>query len=130
MPAAPRHQSGATASPDRFVDIHLDVACFYLDIIQGSQSEPVVVAVSENLQLLAVGYDDDGIVLHRGDVTKDRGQRVKVLREKVAEKGKPVTGMSFVTVESQTGGQIYLYVATADDIFMFKYKITKLLLCQ
>ena len=92
----------------------------YIDIIQGSQSEPVVVAVSENLQLLAVGYDDGGIVLHRGDVTKDRGQRVKGLREKVAEKGKPVTGMSFVTLESQTGGQIYLYVATADDIFMFK----------
>ena len=125
MPAAPQHRSGATASPDRSVDVHLEPGrCMflssYIDIIQGSQSEPVVVAVSENLQLLAVGYDDGGIVLHRGDVTKDRGQRVKVLREKVAEKGKPVTGMSFVTLESQTGGQIYLYVATADDIFMFK----------
>ena len=38
-----------------------------------SQAEPVALAVSENLQLLAVGYEDGGIVLHRGEATKDKG---------------------------------------------------------
>ena len=31
----------------------------------GSQAEPVCIAVSHSLSLLAVGYDDGGVVIHR-----------------------------------------------------------------
>ena len=82
---------------------------------QGSQSEPVTVAVSENLQILAVGYDDGGVVLYRGDVTRDRGHKSKVL----FEKGQSVSGLSIRTVETGT----YLYIATTDEVFVYNITV-------
>ena len=83
---------------------------------QGSHAEAVSLAVSENLQLLAVGYDDGCIILHRGDVTKEsRSTKIKVL----LEKGHRVSGLSFRANETGT----YLYVATTDDVIMFNVSL-------
>ena len=82
----------------------------------GNQAEPVTLAVSDNLHLLAVGYDDGAIVLHRGDVTKDsRSNKVKVL----LEQGNSISGMSIRTTESGT----YLYVASSEDVVMFNVSV-------
>lgn len=81
----------------------------------GSQSEPVILAVSENLMLMGVGYDDGGVVLYRGDCTREKGYKVKVL----IEQGTQVTGMAFKAVESG----IYLYIATTADVLMFNVSV-------
>eukprot|EP00092_Neocalanus_flemingeri_P014689 GFUD01015851.1.p1 GENE.GFUD01015851.1~~GFUD01015851.1.p1 ORF type:complete len:1126 (+),score=262.45 GFUD01015851.1:53-3430(+) len=81
----------------------------------GSPAEPVSLAVSENLLLMAVGYDDGGVVLYRGDCTRDKGHKVKVL----VEQGSQVTGMAFKAVE--TG--IFLYIATTSDVLMFNVSV-------
>ena len=77
----------------------------------GSQAEPVCIALSESLNLLAVGYDDGGVVIHRGDVTRDKGGKTKVL----VERGNTVSGMTFKKTETAT----FLYIATTDDVLLF-----------
>jgi len=81
----------------------------------GSQAEPASLAVSENLLLLGVGYDDGGVVLYRGDCTKDKGFKMKVL----IEQGAQITGMAFKSVESGS----YLYIATTADVIMFNVSV-------
>ena len=81
----------------------------------GSQAEPVSLAVNENLLLLGVGYDDGGVVLYRGDCTKDKGFKMKVL----IEQGAQITGMAFKAVESGS----YLYIATTADVIMFNVSV-------
>jgi len=80
--------------------------------IPGSAAQPNTLAVSENLQLLAVGYDEGSLVLHRGEVTKERGSRSKQLLE--GGQGQ-VTGLAFKVLD--TG--LFLYVATTRDILLF-----------
>ena len=83
---------------------------------QNSQSdvEPVSLAASDNLQLLAVAFSDGGIVLHRGDVTRDTRYK-KTIREK----GHKISAMSFVTGDSGS----YLYVATSEDVLVFDVSV-------
>ena len=76
--------------------------------------EPVGLAASDDLKLLAVAFSDGGIVLHRGEVTRDAKYK-KTIREK----GHPVSAMSFVTGVSGS----YLYVATSEDVLMFNVSI-------
>ena len=77
----------------------------------GSQSEPVCLALSESLSLLAVGYDDGGVVIHRGDITRDRGHKTKVL----LERGHTLAGMALKTTEAGT----FLYIATSEDVLLY-----------
>jgi len=77
---------------------------------QGCPAEPTLLAVGENLQLLAVGYDDGAVVLHRGDITKDKGHKFKV----VMEPGPTLACLSFKVAE--TG--VFLYVATSQDVIL------------
>ena len=76
--------------------------------------EPVSLAASDDLQLLAVAFSDGGIVLHRGEITRDARYK-KTIREK----GHPVSAMSFVTGVSGS----YLYVATSEDVLMFNVSV-------
>ena len=66
---------------------------------------------SESLTLLAVGYDDGGVVIHRGDITRDRGHKTKVL----LERGHTLAGMAFKTTETGT----FLYIATSEDVLLY-----------
>ena len=50
--------------------------------IPGSPSEPVTIAVNENLQLLAVGYQNGAVSLYRGDATKAGGDYCSVFPTK------------------------------------------------
>lgn len=60
---------------------------------------------------MAVGFVDGSLVLYRGDITRDRSSRQKVLRDGTA----PVTGLSFRT----TGNVILLFVATSSNILLY-----------
>ncbi|GJQ72175.1 hypothetical protein Trydic_g3267 [Trypoxylus dichotomus] len=70
--------------------------------------------VHENLQLLAVGFVDGSLLLYRGDITRDRTSRSKLLKDP----GSPITGLAFKTMSTAT----LLFVAT--DVSVFAYNIT------
>ena len=42
-------------------------------ITGGPTSEPVRIAVSENLQLMAIAFDNGTVLLQRGDATREKG---------------------------------------------------------
>jgi len=92
--------------------------------LAGNPSDPVCLAVNDNLQLLAVGYQNGAVVLYRGDSTKEKGTKQKFL----LEKGDMVSGLSFIV----TSSAILLYLATTKDVFLFNVTVkdreTKLVL--
>ncbi|KRT81937.1 hypothetical protein AMK59_5836, partial [Oryctes borbonicus] len=72
------------------------------------------ICVHENLQLLAVGFVDGSLMLYRGDITRDRTSRSKLLKDS----GSPITGLAFKTMSTAT----LLFVAT--DVSVSAYNIT------
>jgi len=58
---------------------------------------PTCFAVHENLTLLAVGYEDGEIQLYRGELTRGRSIKPKILQRE-GEHG-CVTGLAFKTME-------------------------------
>lgn len=60
--------------------------------------------VHENLNFMAVGFENGAVLLFKGDVTKDRHSKPRV----VHEGGRPITGLAF---KSQ-GKDVYLFVVT------------------
>ena len=76
----------------------------------GCLAEPTLLAVGDNMQLLAIGYDDGAIMLHRGDITRERGTKVKM----ILEPGPHLASLAFKVAE--TG--VFLYTATAQDVIL------------
>lgn len=72
--------------------------------------------VHENLSLIAVGFSDGSIVLYRGDITRDRSSKPKVLRDGGMQ---PVSGLAF----SSTSKLMYLFVATTSSVFSYNITI-------
>lgn len=58
---------------------------------------PTCFAVHENLMLLAVGYEDGEIQLYRGELTRGRSIKPKILQRE-GEHGS-VTGLAFKTMD-------------------------------
>jgi len=81
--------------------------------LPGSPSEAECFAVNENLQMLAVGYQNGAVTLLRGDATRDRGGSSKA--KYLVERGEPVSGLSFVV----TSSAILLYSVTARDVILY-----------
>lgn len=67
-------------------------------------------AVHDNLNLMAVGFEDGSILLYRGDITRDRTNKQKVLKDI-----NPITGLAFRTTAKVT----YLFVATLNNVFLY-----------
>jgi hypothetical protein len=57
------------------------------------QSVPTTIAVSESLNLLSIGFNNGAILLLRGDITKDRGTKMKLIIE--PDQVATITGLSF-----------------------------------
>ncbi|XP_064651834.1 vacuolar protein sorting-associated protein 11 homolog [Lineus longissimus] len=73
--------------------------------IPGNQPTPVQsLTVAENLNYMAVGFENGCVLLFKGDVTKDRHSKQRVIHESP----RPITGLAFKT----SGSQTVLYVAT------------------
>nr|XP_008196910.1 PREDICTED: vacuolar protein sorting-associated protein 11 homolog [Tribolium castaneum] len=70
--------------------------------------------VHEGAQLMAVGFVDGSLVLYRGDITRDRSSKQKLLRDASST----VTGLAFKT----TSTNIFLFLAT--DSAVMVYNIT------
>ncbi|KJE89841.1 hypothetical protein CAOG_01266 [Capsaspora owczarzaki ATCC 30864] len=69
------------------------------------------IAVLDNLSQMAVGLVNGVVLLYRGDITRDRFSRTKVLHEDTV----PITGLGF----RQTGANVTLFVATSAAIFAY-----------
>ncbi|WAR00818.1 VPS11-like protein [Mya arenaria] len=73
--------------------------------IPANKPTPVTcITVHENLNYMAVGFQNGSVVMFKGDVKSDRHSKQSV----VYESSKPITGLSFKTL----GKNIVLFVAT------------------
>ncbi|XP_050531925.1 vacuolar protein sorting-associated protein 11 homolog [Daktulosphaira vitifoliae] len=68
--------------------------------------------VTDNRLLMAVGFIDGSIVLYKGDLSRDRNSKPKVLKNL----GQEITGMAFKYV---VNNQWYLFVSTASSVQQF-----------
>ncbi|XP_054007633.1 vacuolar protein sorting-associated protein 11 homolog isoform X2 [Hylaeus anthracinus] len=67
--------------------------------------------VHSNLSLMAVGFGDGSIMLYRGDLTRERKNWIKVLKDTNLS----ITGLAI----RSTGKQIHLFVATPKSVFLY-----------
>lgn len=80
-------------------------------IPQNRPVEACTMCVHDGLQLLAVGFVDGSLILYRGDITRDRSSRQKVLKDGSS----PITGLSFKSMANQT----YLFVASTSAVVLY-----------
>ncbi|CAH0563845.1 unnamed protein product [Brassicogethes aeneus] len=73
-----------------------------------------VLCVHDSLQLMAVGFVDGSLVLYRGDITREKSCKQKLLRDASSI----VTGLAF----KSSAANIFLYIAT--DCSVIGYNIT------
>ncbi|XP_019628396.1 PREDICTED: vacuolar protein sorting-associated protein 11 homolog [Branchiostoma belcheri] len=77
--------------------------------VPGKESSPVsALAVHENLNLMAVGFQDGTVVVYRGDVTRDRHSKSRVIHHTAGA----VTGLAF----RQAAKVNHLFVVTKDSV--------------
>ncbi|KAL3272653.1 hypothetical protein HHI36_014118 [Cryptolaemus montrouzieri] len=67
--------------------------------------------VHENLQLMALGFVDGSLMLYRGDITRERSSKQKLLRDASST----VTGLAF----KSTSSNIYLFLATDSSVLVY-----------
>lgn len=71
--------------------------------------------VHDNLQMMAVGFIDGSLIIYRGDITRDRSSKQKVLKAS----NSIITGLAFKT----TAASIFLFAAT--DTTVIVYNVTQ-----
>ncbi|KAJ8321881.1 hypothetical protein KUTeg_000352 [Tegillarca granosa] len=77
--------------------------------IPGNKPTPVTcLSVHENLNWMAVGFENGSVVLFKGDVTKDRHSKVRTIHENQ----KPITGLAFKTSNKNT----ILFIVTDSNV--------------
>lgn len=78
-----------------------------------SKSEkPTTLCATDNRLLMAVGFVDGCIALYKGDLSRDRSSKPKMLKEL----GQEITGMAFSSVIKN---QWHLFVSTASSVQQF-----------
>lgn len=81
--------------------------------VAGINVSPVKsLAVHENLNLMAVGFDDGNVLLFRGDITRDRQSKQTVLRVGTS----PVNALAFLTVNRPNQQNSHLFAGTASQV--------------
>ncbi|KAJ4438460.1 hypothetical protein ANN_14405, partial [Periplaneta americana] len=78
-------------------------------------SPATALSVHDNLNLMAVGFGDGSILLYRGDITRERTNKQKVLKDG----NSPVTGLAFRTTAKLT----YLFVATLNNVYLYNIAV-------
>lgn len=74
--------------------------------------KPTTLCATDNRLLMAVGFVDGCIALYKGDLSRDRNSKPKMLKEL----GQEITGMAFSSVIKN---QWYLFVSTASSVQQF-----------
>ncbi|KDR21303.1 Vacuolar protein sorting-associated protein 11-like protein [Zootermopsis nevadensis] len=72
-------------------------------------------SVHDNVNLMAVGFGDGSILLYRGDITRERTNKQKVLKDG----NSPITGLAFQTTAKLT----YLFVATMNNVHLYNVTV-------
>ncbi len=87
--------------------------------LSGRISEPTFLCAHKGQTLMAIAYDDGSVILHRGDVRRERGSRQKVLIDGGGRAGaapsEKISGMTFRSTNKAT----LLYVATERSVKCF-----------
>ncbi|XP_070156564.1 vacuolar protein sorting-associated protein 11 homolog isoform X1 [Polyergus mexicanus] len=71
--------------------------------------------VHTSLTLMAIGFGDGSIMLYRGDLTRERKNKIKVLKEANLS----ITGLAI----RATGKQTHLFVATQNSVFLYNITV-------
>lgn len=74
--------------------------------------QPSCICVHEGMNLFAVGFQDGSILLFRGDLTRDRSSKPKLLKESGTNM---VTGLAFRT----SAKYYFLFVTSTDHVFFY-----------
>ncbi|XP_032237087.2 vacuolar protein sorting-associated protein 11 homolog isoform X2 [Nematostella vectensis] len=88
------------------------VCCQMLRAIPGNK--PVAVsclAVLENLTQMAVGFADGSVVVYKGDITRDRHSKQRLIHQDKH----PITGLGY----RQTGASTILFVVTQETLLSY-----------
>jgi hypothetical protein len=64
----------------------------------GPSAVPTSICVNDSLTLMAVGFNNGALILLRGDVSKDRGTKIKLLIE--PDEVATISGLAFKLVRS------------------------------
>ncbi|CAD6232599.1 GSCOCG00006969001-RA-CDS [Cotesia congregata] len=67
--------------------------------------------IHPSLSMMAVGFSDGSVMLYRGDVTRDRKNKIKVIKDS----NTAVTGLEI----RSTGKQNHLFVATTLNVYLY-----------
>lgn len=73
--------------------------------------KPTTLCVADNRLLMAVGFIDGCIAFYKGDLSRDRNSKPKILKEL----GQEITGMAFKCITKDW----YLFVSTASSVQQF-----------
>lgn len=71
--------------------------------------------VHQSLTLMAIGFADGSIMLYRGDLTRERKNKIKILKDS----NTPITGLAIKT----SGKQNYLFVATTLNAYLYNITV-------
>ncbi|KAK6628467.1 hypothetical protein RUM43_002282 [Polyplax serrata] len=88
-----------------------------LSKLSGGQKavQPSCLCIHEGSNLLAVGFYDGSILLFRGDITRDRSSKPKLLRDT----GSSLTGLAFRTFSKYT----FLFVSTEEQVLFYDVSV-------
>lgn len=77
---------------------------------------PSCLCIHEALNLIAIGFIDGSILLFRGDITRDRSSKTKLLKD---SGNSPVTGLAFRTFSKFT----FLFATNEDQVFFYDVSV-------
>lgn len=79
---------------------------------------PTSIDISENGQLMAIGFACGSVALYKGDLGRDRSKSCKKLSGGLTA----VTGLAFKTISTKV---TQLYVCTKQDVLVYSIQVTK-----
>ncbi|XP_046752959.1 vacuolar protein sorting-associated protein 11 homolog isoform X2 [Diprion similis] len=99
------------------LDKHGNPTCVRISrAIPGYRAVPAsALCVHSGLTLMAVGFGDGSIMLYRGDLTRERKNKIRILKDS----NTPVTGLAI----RSTGKQTHMFVATTTSVFLYNITV-------
>ncbi|KAK3753540.1 hypothetical protein QZH41_018510 [Actinostola sp. cb2023] len=88
------------------------ICCQMLRALPGNKPvEVTCLAVLENLTQMTIGFADGSVVVYRGDVTRDRHSKQRLIHQD----RHPITGLSY----KQTASSTILFVVTSESVLSY-----------
>lgn len=91
----------------------------------GHVAQATALCAHANLELMAIGFSDSSVILYRGDITRDRSVKQKMLGGKDGVSGggtrHAVTGLAFRMTQGLRC--VHLFVATACGVYIYNITV-------